>query len=115
MTNRLILPDTLLADLTFQVRWHFTKQNGNIAGLSPLVSGPVELGMQEPTEIPTFLGGFSETDLFEVDFIEAKLTTGETVQIIDYFSKARSRYFGRAFVVDGDIMMEKPNQEGWTY
>jgi hypothetical protein len=115
MPERISLTEDLLSDLAFQVRWHFSYKGVKIQTVLPIVSGPVELGMQEPTEVPSFLSDFSNTDLFEVDFVAATLSNGEKVQIIDYFSKARSKYYGRAFVVSSDVMMEKKNDERWVY
>lgn len=115
MVNKIVLSDTLLSDLVFQVRWHFSTQHAEIKSLSPMISGLIELDMQEETEFPSFLSGYSGTDLFDVDFVEAQLTTGETVKIVDYFSKGRSTFLGRVFLVNLDVMMEKTNKEGWMY
>ncbi|APS27371.1 hypothetical protein [Weissella cibaria] len=107
MVNKFVLADTLLSDLAFQVRWHFSTQRAEIKSLSPMVSGPIELDMQEETEIPSFLSGYSGTDLFDVDFVEAQLTMGQTVKIVDYFSKGRSAFswqgvFGELGCNDGE-------------
>ncbi|MCT8399154.1 hypothetical protein D0509_00700 [Weissella cibaria] len=115
MANKIVLADTLLSDLASQVRWHFSTQHAEIKSLLPMISGPVELDMQEETEIPSFLSGYSGTDLFDVDFVEAQLTTGETVKIVDYFSKGRSVFLGRVFLVNLDVMLVKTEKEGWMY
>ena len=113
-----MLTDGLVSDLLFMVRWHFSYNNTRLTMISPVQTYMIQLGMMEETEVPAFLSeaGYGDMDIVEADVVQGELSTGESVKILDYFGdKARSKYMGRAFVVSGDLMMEKANNEGWNY
>lgn len=113
--HTVMLTDNLVGDLLFMVRWHLSFNNTQLTKIAPMYSYVIQLGLLEDTEMPEFLSGFGDMDLFEADVVEGMLSTGESVQILDYFSKARSVYYGRAFIVAGDVMMQKTISEGWYY
>ena len=115
--HTVMLTDSLVSDLLFMVRWHLSYNDTRLTKISSVQSYMIQLGLMEETEVPAFLSevGYGDMDIVEADVVQGELSTGEAVQILDYFSKARSKYFGRAFVVSGDVMSEKTNNEGWNY
>lgn len=115
--HAVMLTDSLVSDLLFMVRWHLSYNGTRLTKISQVESYMIQLGLMEETEVPAFLSeaGYGDMDIIEADVVQGELSTGETVQILDYFSKARSNYLGRAFVVSGDLMSEKTMNEGWNY